>query len=124
MWLACWTLQEIADDVGMTAKGVSEVIEEMASLPKLQKPQQVAADHATGFDPPIYNVWKLQEALRKEDAKKNTQKVVAGLLGVARETMRDWFRTKGETANASKPVPDARSSSSMTKSSDSPPIGF
>ena len=45
----------------MTAKGVSEVIEESAALPKLQKPDQSAATHAADFDTPIYNVWKQQE---------------------------------------------------------------
>ena len=30
----------------------------MASLPNLSKPQQSAAEHATDFEPPIYNIWK------------------------------------------------------------------
>jgi len=30
-------------------------------LPKLAKSAQAAAEHATDFEPPIYNVWKQQE---------------------------------------------------------------
>ena len=37
--------------------------------------------------------------LREEDPKKNTQEEVAGLLGVARETVRDWFTHDGGSAN-------------------------
>ncbi len=55
-------------------------------------------------------------ALRAEDAKRWTQAAVAAVLGVARETVRDWFTTRetnGGSANAfsppkPKPVPDAR----------------
>lgn len=44
--------------------------------------------------------------LRKEDAKKNTQERVARLLGVARETVRNWFMPNGQSANTHSP--DAR----------------
>ena len=46
----------------------------------------------------------------EEDAKKNTQAVVAALLGVARETVSKWFVPIGKDTkgNNSKPVPDAR----------------
>ena len=46
--------------------------------------------------------------MREEDPKKNTQARVAALLGVARETVRDWFGTNGGDANTSAPAPDAR----------------
>jgi len=50
------------------------------------------------------------DRLRKEDAKKWTQKRVAECLGVSRETVRNWFTDKtisnGQTAKANKP--DAR----------------
>lgn len=57
LWLACWTFDEIANDVGVTKETVSTVCQKMAELPKSDKP---AAEHATDFDPPIYNIWKQQ----------------------------------------------------------------
>jgi hypothetical protein len=49
-------------------------------------------------------------ALRKEDPKKNTQEVVARLLGVAQHTVSDWFTTNTGAGISSKPPskPDAR----------------
>src|SRR5262249_14453747 len=48
--------------------------------------------------------------LWKEDAKKNTQPVVARKLGVAQQTVSDWFATNTGSGNGSKPEskPDAR----------------
>lgn len=60
LWLACWTNKEIADDVNLTEEAVRQVTQETADLPKLGKPQQAAAEHATDFEPPIYNIWKQQ----------------------------------------------------------------
>jgi len=62
LWLACWTQQEIADDVGMTRATLStdESFAEIGNIAKLSKTDQSAADHATDFDPPLYNVWKQQ----------------------------------------------------------------
>lgn len=60
LWLAGWTQQEIADAVGLTKQAVDLVCQEVADLPKLDKHQQSAADHATDFEIPIYNVWKQQ----------------------------------------------------------------
>ncbi len=54
---------------------------------------------------------KVAFALREEDAKKNTQKRVATLLGVARPTVESWFAPKGGTSNDSAVItcpPDAR----------------
>ena len=59
-------------------------------------------------------------ALRTEDAKKNTQARVAVVLGVARETVRDWFGTNGGAANTSVPKPDARV---KVEPKASPPLG-
>jgi len=50
---------------------------------------------------------KIAADLRKEDKRKWTQAKVAQTLGVARETVRDWFGTNGVNANASD-RPDAR----------------
>ena len=57
MWMACSTQQEIADREDVHKDSVSEVCQKMADLPKSDK---AAADHATDFDPPIYNIWKQQ----------------------------------------------------------------
>jgi hypothetical protein len=59
LWLACWTQQEIADELGLDATDKAvRVSGNVADLPKNQK---AAADHATDFDPPIYNIWKQQK---------------------------------------------------------------
>jgi site-specific DNA-methyltransferase (adenine-specific) len=56
----------------------------------------------------------IAKALREENPKKNTQKRVAALLGVGRETVRDWFTDKrGHNGGSAKvtpptPRPDAR----------------
>jgi hypothetical protein len=60
LWLAGWTNKEAAEFVGITEEAVRQSTQEMADLPKLGKLQQSAADHATDFDTPIYNVWKQQ----------------------------------------------------------------
>ena len=57
LWLACWTLDEIAEDTGVHKDTVSEVCRKTAELPKSDKP---AAEHAIDFDIPIYNIWKQQ----------------------------------------------------------------
>ena len=58
LWLACWTQQEIADEVGISATDKALRVSGKEYLKT--KNQQAAADHATDFDPPIYNVWKQQ----------------------------------------------------------------
>ena len=57
LWLACWTLEEIAADTGVTKETVSAICQKTAELPKSDKP---AAEHATDFEVPIYNIWKQQ----------------------------------------------------------------
>ena len=52
---------------------------------------------------------EIAKKLREADAKRWTQQAVGALLGVARETVRDWFTTNGGAAIGSKtPKPDAR----------------
>lgn len=59
LWLACHTQQEIADAEGVSQPYVTEAVSSgTADLPSAMK---AAADHATDFDPPIYNVWKQQD---------------------------------------------------------------
>lgn len=57
LWLACWTVDEIAAECNCGKATISEVCSEMADLPESNKP---AANHLTDFTPPIYNVWKQQ----------------------------------------------------------------
>lgn len=46
--------------------------------------------------------------LRGEDPKRWTQKALARMFGVGRQTVSDWFTSNAGSGNASKPVPDAR----------------
>ncbi len=59
LWFACWTFDEIAKECGCSATVVKEVV----SSEKFSKtiPTKPAAEHATDFEPPLYNVWKQQE---------------------------------------------------------------
>lgn len=50
---------------------------------------------------------EIARRLRESDAKRWTQEAVGTLLGVARETVRNWF-TNGREANGKSPPPDAR----------------
>lgn len=60
LWLACYTQQEIADLLGVTRDEVRG-LGEIGDIAKFPKPDQSAADHATDFTVPIYNIWKQQE---------------------------------------------------------------
>lgn len=59
LWLACYTQEEIAREVDLTQGEVAKSIPN-GNLADLNKNQQSAADHATDFEPPLYNVWKQQ----------------------------------------------------------------
>jgi transcriptional regulator with XRE-family HTH domain len=59
LWLAGWSQSEIADAVGLTQGEIAKSIPN-GDIAELNKSQQSAADHATDFDVPIYNVWKQQ----------------------------------------------------------------
>lgn len=58
LWLACYSVDEIADTCGVGKATVSEICSEAANLPESNKP---AANHLTDFSPPLYNIWKQQE---------------------------------------------------------------
>lgn len=63
LWLAGWTQQEIADSIGCDRLEVTRETDTYipnGDIAELNKTQQSASDHATDFDPPIYNVWKQQ----------------------------------------------------------------
>ena len=77
LWLACWTQQEIAEEVGITQGEVAKSIPN-GNLAELNKTQQAAADHATDFAPPIYNIWKQQTG---RGQRSGAEPVVAVLYG-------------------------------------------
>jgi transposase len=60
MWLACDSGSEIAKACGLSEGEVSKTLSSFQTedLPDGKKP---LAEHASDFDPPIYNVWKQQE---------------------------------------------------------------
>lgn len=63
MWLACYTQQEIADALGCDRVEVTRLIDSFVHNGEssvLNKTEVAAAEHATDFEPPIYNVWKQQ----------------------------------------------------------------
>ena len=47
LWMACHTQQEIGKEFEMTPQAVGQVLKESADLPKLSKPDQADANHAT-----------------------------------------------------------------------------
>lgn len=61
LWLACWTQDEIASELGCTRDDVRGSLGDCGDIAKLPKSDRAAAEHATEFEPPIYNVWKQQE---------------------------------------------------------------
>lgn len=61
LWLACWTAEEIAADVGVERSTATKLAEEFVNIGNLAKNHKADAEHATDFTPPIYNIWKQQE---------------------------------------------------------------
>lgn len=61
LWLACHTQEEIAERLDIAKATVNNWISDSFSFGKLAKNEQSAAEHATDFEPPIYNIWKQQE---------------------------------------------------------------
>jgi hypothetical protein len=59
--MRCYSSKEIADAEGLAEQTVREISLEFSDLKKAAKSDIANAEHATGFDPPIYNVWKQQE---------------------------------------------------------------
>jgi len=60
LWLAGWTQAEIAAAVGVTKMAISKHLEDSPDVYKLNKTNQAAAEHATEFKIPVYNIWKQQ----------------------------------------------------------------
>lgn len=64
LWLACHTLDDIAAETDASTSDVDRVVKKFSQngdFAELGKSAQAAAEHATDFDPPIYNVWKQQD---------------------------------------------------------------
>lgn len=64
LWLACWTQKEIADECDCSQQEVDKQIKSFTTdgtSAIYGKTQRAAAEHATDFDPPIYNIWNQQK---------------------------------------------------------------
>ena len=62
MWFACYTQEEIAEEVNMTPKAIANDIESfvvLERLPKLQK--NLALFNDPEFEVPIYNIWNFSK---------------------------------------------------------------
>jgi len=58
MWMACYSLEEIGEAVGVTAKTVDNEIRECVNLETLPKLQKVSSSFQDAdFETPIYNIW-------------------------------------------------------------------
>lgn len=58
LWMACCTMEDIAEAVGVTKETVSKEIETLSDLSQCEKSDKVSADFADAdFPPPLYNVW-------------------------------------------------------------------
>ena len=73
MWLACYTQQEIADVVGLTQPQVKEKTDGFIDIGNLAKSDKSAAEHATSFTPPIYNICQFSLAQPIHDGRQHRQ---------------------------------------------------
>ena len=60
LWMQCHTQEEIAEAVGIPRKTVDDILGGFGGLADFAKTDQSAAEHATDFEPPLYNIWKQQ----------------------------------------------------------------
>jgi len=60
LWLAGNTEKEIGELVGLTQQAVSQQTADSPNVVNLNKTDQAAAEHATDFSIPVYNIWKQQ----------------------------------------------------------------
>lgn len=61
MWLACYTEEEIAAEVGCDRATVNRAVEEPCKMDSWQKHTVFADYQDPDWKPPLYSVWKLQE---------------------------------------------------------------
>ncbi|MDD4275157.1 MAG: hypothetical protein PHG14_15685 [Desulfobacter postgatei] len=89
MWLACETLEEISDEIGLTRDEVRGILGNMENLPK--SPKFSFSDDS--FTPPIYNVWKLQTKSNKVFEMWlacETLESIADNVGINKQTVTNW----------------------------------
>lgn len=72
-WLRCETQEEIGKNENLAKGTLSEICSEFPDLEKLNKSDKAAAEHATDFEIPIYNVWKQQAKTPGNDHPGNTE---------------------------------------------------
>lgn len=60
LWLACTENKDIAESVGLSQPQLSEIVSKFGNG-SIAKTELASAEHATDFNPPIYNIWKQQE---------------------------------------------------------------
>jgi hypothetical protein len=60
LWMACHTQEEIAEAVKLDRTVVGDICKTFVETVLENQNHKTAADHATDFTPPIYNVWKQQ----------------------------------------------------------------
>jgi hypothetical protein len=60
MWMECSSQQTIAKEVGITQQQVKPICDGFTDSVLKNQTCKSAAEHASSFDPPIYNIWKQQ----------------------------------------------------------------
>lgn len=60
LWMRCHTQEEIAEMEGTPRQTIADLTKSFAEIGNVSKSGKSAAEHATDFEVPIYNVWKQQ----------------------------------------------------------------
>lgn len=61
LWLACYTEEEIAEQVGVSKATVIDILQKRSEIPSLEKLTILSEYREPDWTPPLYNVWKRQE---------------------------------------------------------------
>lgn len=81
LWLACQTLEDIADETQLSVSSVGETTKEFPVLDKWQKPEILGATYAEpDWSPPIYNVWSFGAKSNKTGHFGNTEQTIVDRL--------------------------------------------
>ena len=58
LWLACYTQDEIAEEVGISPPAVRDALEVSAEVPKLEKVRKLRAEYLEEeWHAPLFNIW-------------------------------------------------------------------